>query len=257
MKISVLFWNIWLNNQLKGSQNSQELLEGFKSIVETYQPDCIGLNEVLKNKDEQFPFVVKFLEQLGYKHTHFAPASPLSDEWTIGVAVCSKYPLGKTSNIELGKDIWANYRGYPNETVKAIATKIRVSGTQELNLITAHIILLRPSTLKEHYKQSKALTNVLKKPAYLQNTIIGGDFNEPKFMPKSFKSRNKATHHHQTGTFLNPTWKYDASNKTLIRANLDRLFWSKEGSLELLKFEVVDTNISDHKPIYAVFDLNG
>jgi endonuclease/exonuclease/phosphatase family metal-dependent hydrolase len=256
MEVSVLFWNLWYDNQLDGPRQSEKLLSKLSDIVETHQPNCIGLNEVLQHKDAASPFVLDFLKKLGYKHSYFAVASPINDEWLIGAAIVSKHPLIKPEPIVLGDDTPATRRGFPGQTVKSVAAHVRLPGGKTIGFVATHPIALRLYTVRVHYIHTKSLSDFVSAGPYATNTIIGGDFNEPMRFPRSFKKMHEATLHHKSGTFRNPTWRYNASQRTPIRANLDRLFWTKQGTLELKKFEIIATNVSDHRPLAAVFELS-
>ena len=42
MTFSILFWNIWLDNQINGEENSKKLLVELKRLIERYKPDSIA-----------------------------------------------------------------------------------------------------------------------------------------------------------------------------------------------------------------------
>lgn len=256
MKLKVLFWNVWLENQLKGPEKTNQLLSELESIINKYQPDCIGLNEVLKHSEHEIPIINSWLHSRGYIHNHFSRGSPVSKEWDIGSAICSKYPIIKFQEIELGDNATARKRGHGEHQVKAIATKIKITKNTSVGFIVAHPINLKPSTLVDHFKHTKNLSDFVLDSDYSQNTIIGGDFNEPMHFPKSFKSRTDKHFHHKTGSKMSPTWRHNTWKITPLRANLDRLFWSKDGFLELEHFEIIKSHISDHRPIFATFIIN-
>ena len=254
MHFTILFWNIWLNNQLQGPEKSNEILLEIKKIIKLYQPDCIGLNEVLRHNQTDIPFVVKFISSFGYKYYYYAPSSPITKDWLIGCAIISKLPLNNIEEILLGYDYPAKKRGYNECTVKAIAAQVTISNNK-IGIITAHPIYLSLSTIKSHYKHTKTLISFLKRKDFSVNTIIGGDFNEPRLMPKSFTQATKKFLNHKTGNILNPTWQYQASNTTPLRTNLDKIFWTKKGTLKLENFYVIKSKVSDHKPLLAIFNL--
>jgi endonuclease/exonuclease/phosphatase family metal-dependent hydrolase len=255
MKLKVLFWNVWLENQLKGPEKTDLLFKELESIIKKYQPDCIGLNEVLKHFSHDTPLINSWLHKLGYVHTYFSNGSPLSSKWTIGSALCSKYELKDIQEIELGKNETAKKRGHGDHKVKAITAKIVISNKTKIGFIVAHPINLKPSTITDHFRHTKKLSDFVLNSDYRLNSIIGGDFNEPMHFPKSFKSRTDKHFHHKTGSKRSPTWRHNNWKITPLRANLDRLFWSKDGFLEIDHFEIIESNVSDHKPIYASFRI--
>ena len=255
MKLKVLFWNIWLENQLSGPKKTELLLAELQKIISIHDPDVIGLNEVLKHSNHEIPLINTWLQSRGYIHNYFSHSNPLSNQWDIGSAICSKYPLTKIQEIELGNNATASKRGHGEHKVKAVTARLKFPNKTEVGFIVAHPINLKLSTIIDHFRHTKNLSDFVLNSDYSQNTIIGGDFNEPMHFPKSFKSRTNRYFHHKTGSKSNPTWRHNTWQITPLRANLDRLFWSKNGLLELEHFEVVESHISDHRPLFAIFNV--
>lgn len=256
MKLKVLFWNIWLENQLDRPEKTDLLLAELRKLIISHDPDVIGLNEVLKHSSHEIPLINRWLIDNGYVHNYFSHSSPISNKWDIGSAVCSKYSLVATQEIELGKNATAEKRGHGMHQVKAIATKIELPNSSLVGFIVAHPINLKPSTIFDHFTHTKTLSDFVVDSDYKHCTIIGGDFNEPMHFPKSFKSRTDRHFHHKTGSKRSPTWRHNTWTITPLRANLDRLFWSRDGSLELEHFEIIESHVSDHRPIFAKFKIN-
>lgn len=251
MEFSVLFWNIWLENQLDGPGKSKKLLTALDRLIKKYNPDIVGLNEVLKSKTAASPFVTNFLKDLGYKYIHFTSFGPLSSKWDKGNALCSRYPFRKTNEIVLGRNLGAERKGFPGYTNKALVGEVVFKNKKRIKVILVHPIYINKRNFFEHYRQIRLLTRLLKLDENQKNTIVGSDFNEPFHIPLSMKKN----FHHATGTFLNRTWRHNASEKTIIRLNLDRVLCSRKGSLKLDKFEIIDDYTSDHKPLYGRFSL--
>lgn len=255
MTFSVLFWNIWLDNQIKGSANANKLYDGFKYIFETYNPDFLGLNEVMQARDSQSPFIIDFLErEYGFRHNLFAPASPFSDSWLIGDALCSRIKPIVIEAVPISRDSPAERRGFPDCKTKAITAKIELEEGVSFNIVVAHPMHLRPYTLKDHYEATNTLNNLMRTNEFSRNTILGGDFNEPGFMPGAFRFKTNDIMNFRTGTFSNPTWRNNANDSTLIRANLDQLYWTKQSDFKLIDFKLLNTQASDHRPILATFE---
>jgi endonuclease/exonuclease/phosphatase family metal-dependent hydrolase len=255
MKLKIIFWNIWLENQLRGVSRADALLAELKKIISDYNPDCIGLNEVLKHSEHEIPLVNSFLESQGYIYHYFSHNSPFTNDWDIGTAICSKIPLKYIEEIELGRNATAEKKGHIDCPVKAVAVKLDLADLPDIGIIVAHPINLKPSTIKDHFIHTKNLSDFILNSNYKENTIIGGDFNEPMYFPRSFKRRSAQHLHHITGTKKNPTWRHNTWRITPLRANLDRLFWTKNSNLELKYFEVIESHVSDHRPLFAEFDV--
>ncbi len=255
MTFKIIFWNIWLENQLASIERSDLLLKEIDKLINKYEPDCIGLNEVLKHTEHEIPLVNKFLDDKGYIYHYFSNSSPFTKEWDIGSAICSKYPLKFVEEIELGRNVTAEKKGHLNLPIKAIAAKLDINDELDIGVIVAHPINLKPSSILDHFVHTKSLANFVKNSEFSKNTIIGGDFNEPMHFPGSFKRLTNKQLHHRTGTKANPTWRYNTWEKTPLRANLDRLFWTKDGLIELIDYKIVESNISDHRPIFGEFNI--
>ena len=256
MILKVIFWNIWLENQISGPEKTEQLLTELQKIIKIHNPDVLGLNEVLKHFSHEIPLINMWLHSRGYIYNYFSHGSPISKDWDIGSTICSKYPLTETQEIELGNNNTAKKRGHGDHQVKAIATKIKLPNSKQIGFIVAHPINLKPSTIIDHFKHTKNLSDFVLNSDYNQNTIIGGDFNEPLYFPKSFKSRTDRHFHHKTGSKSNPTWRHNSWRVTPLRANLDRLFWSKNGRLQLEHFEIIESHVSDHRPLFATFTID-
>lgn len=263
MQFAALFWNIWLDNQLNGKEGSAKLLDELRRLCQKYNPDVIGLNEVLQGSSSTSPFVHDFLRnECGYSFSHFAPASDFSvardssseKNWTIGTGFCSKVEPSKVRSVVLCSDAPAKKRGQPEATVKAIAATLNL-GAVDVNYIVAHPPYLRPYTLKDHYEGTRVLESLLRSEEFSTNTVLGGDFNEPDYMPKSFKSAVRDIAHTRTGSKINTTWRHKARQKALIRANLDQLYWTKDSAFSFADFRIIETNVSDHRPLVATFNL--
>jgi endonuclease/exonuclease/phosphatase family metal-dependent hydrolase len=256
MLFSILFWNIWFKNQIDGTNapRTARLLNELKRLTDKYNPDCFGLSEVLQAQQEQSPFVSEYLkQQCGFTQNYYAPSAPLNDMWVTGTALCSKLNISKAETISLCNDSFAKRNGYPGFERKAIGVTLMLKPDKALNLIVTHPIHLTSYTLRDHFAGTEKLEQLVRSEKYSRNTILGGDLNELKYMPWSFRSHVKDIMHFRTGNILNTTWHHNGWRMALLRANLDQLYWTKESFFQLAKFEVLRTHVSDHKPILATF----
>jgi len=260
MVLTVVFWNIWFDSQVNGDERSSKLLLELDNLVNTHNPDVIGLNEAVRRSTSPEPFVLEHLKKHGYKYSHFAGASfttkdwGAGKDWEFGAALVSRYPIENIENIVLGKDTFAARRGTPEDTIKAIGASIRLTGSKKVSVIVAHPYLLRFGALRTHWLHQKALRTAVKKDQY-QPVILGGDFNEPNILPGNFTHREKSRFYHRSGTYRNPTWRLNASRKTPLRFSLDKIFWTKGSNIELQDFKILRTDISDHSPLLARFEI--
>lgn len=257
-KFTIIFWNIWLDNQLDGptGPRSRELLKELDALVAAHTPDCIGINEVLFESPDQVPFVFEHLKHHGYRYTHFAYASPINNQWEIGAGFVSKYPLKDIEDIVLGEDVFARIeRGISGYKVRSLGVRVELSNKQSVQVILAHPHALKPRSLREHWRHQKVLLETVRKPRYKQ-VIMGGDFNEPNSLPFNFTRRTKDIFYHRSGTLMDATWHLKPDHASPIGLNLDKLFWTKEPTTKLLEFKVLKTAVSDHRPLLGKFEFN-
>lgn len=246
---STLFWNVWSVSQFEDIRRNR-LLKRFDEIISSYKPNVIGLNEVVADHNGEAP-LLKHLESLGYR-TYFAPFSPEKNGQFSGSAFAS---LEKPLDIQyqtLGPDKFGERNGHPGHTVKLIQAKLSHYG-QPVNVVVNYLAHLVPYNWSTHVIHHKAFRNLMRAPSLQETTIIGGDFNQFKFMPRLWKSRQH--YHRATGNLFNPTWRWNGKKIPLVQANYDNIFWTKCGTLKLQEFKVLDRHPSDHTPLIARFTL--
>lgn len=258
MTFSILFWNIWLYNQLNGEAEAGHLLSELKRVADQYNPDFIALNEVLKNRQNTNPFVLEFLnKQCGYVYNHYTALSAHDDNWLDGAALCSRTKITAVKEISLCNNSYATRRGYPGYELKALAANVTLPKQSGLQIIVTHampLIPLRIDALKDHYTGTNNINRLVRTAEYSKNTILAGDINEPGFMPRSLRSKVADVMHFQTGSRTNHTWHHNAHQLTPVRANLDQLYWSKESDFTLKDFQILASDASDHRPLLATFE---
>ncbi|HJQ08820.1 MAG TPA: endonuclease/exonuclease/phosphatase family protein [Candidatus Saccharimonadales bacterium] len=246
---STLFWNIWVRSQLHPVKLGL-LKARFDEIITKHKPDVIGLNEVLADKTTGQAPILAHLESLGY-HTYFVPFSPERTGELNGSALACRHEVKNIQFLELGPDKSAARRGEPGHTIKLILASIPHAG-QTVNIVVNHLAHLVPYNWSTHVVHHKAFRRIVSEAELQATTIIGGDFNQLKFMPRLWKA--KETYNRATGTFLNPTWKL-LGKVPVIQANYDNIFWTKCGQLELVEFKILKRRPSDHAPLLAQFTV--
>ena len=132
-----------------------------------------------------------------------------------------------------------------------LCTKVTI-GTVKLNLFSVHLSVFE----EERILSSKALLRITSNISKSEGIIISGDFNvgiskignhryiyEPKTLYKEYeilKEKFKSINNAET------TWRSADGC-----GSIDSFFYSKH--LQLLKYETIQTDISDHYPVYAEF----
>ncbi|HEY5805869.1 MAG TPA: endonuclease/exonuclease/phosphatase family protein [Candidatus Saccharimonadales bacterium] len=247
---SAIFWNVWVESQLTGAR-LKLLHDRFDRIIEEHQPDAFGLNEVIADADGSSP-LLKRLEAQGY-HTFFAPFSPENNGQFSGSALATRVKPAEVSHHELGPDKYGAIRGFPGHTVKLIQARLP-HGKRHVNIVVNYLAHLVPWNWLAHIGHHKSFRRIMRAPELQTTTIIGGDFNQFKFMPRMWGA--KSLYHRATGTLLHPTWKLAAGKIPFIQANYDNIFWTKCNTIKLEDFKVLDRHPSDHAPLIARFTVD-
>lgn len=254
MTFSILSWNIWHLNQIEGEARLDQLLQELKRLVDEHKPDCIALSEVIQLSESRTPPVTDYLQKLGFTYNHYSKMTHMGDYWMSGVAICSRFKLSDKQRHVISKNGSAARHGYPGIDKEIISSAISMQGV-ELRIIVAHPSATVDS-IKQHRIGMKNLEELIRSEYFGQSTLLLGDMNEWRLLPGSFRSRVKDMMNVRTGSMLTPTWRYNAHRFTPLRLNLDYLYWSKMGNLQLKDFTVLLSDVSDHRPLLATFTLS-
>lgn len=252
MYFTTMFWNVWYENQFD-DRRIDALSEALEDFIKEFNPDVIGLNEVVEKAGTDKVPLDRILESLGYKYSHFAPTNKIKNGFVIGSSLYSKGKIFEPKSILLGKNSSSQHLRKHFE-VSAVSGNLKVNN-KKIHIVVAHPVNVKPSTLLDHYRHTKELRKLLQAKKLQLPTIIGGDMNEPRFFPYSLKRQLRTRFNHKSGSFRNPTWRFRGHRAATLRANLDRMFWSKHEELSLKSFHIIDTNISDHRPMIAKFAI--
>lgn len=246
---TALFWNVWVESQV--TDTKLKLLQArLDDIIAVHAPDAFGLNEVMADANGKSE-LLEHLEKQGY-HTFFAPFSPESNGMFCGSALVSKTKPVSVAQHELGPDRYGAIRGFPGHTIKLIQAKLP-HGKQHVNVVVNYLAHLVPWNWPAHITHHKAFRKLMQANELQTGTIIGGDFNQFKFMPRMWGA--KSLYHRATGTFFHPTWKLMGGKIPIIQANYDNVFWTKCGTVNLQEFKILDRHPSDHTPLVARFHV--
>lgn len=257
MQITTLYWNVWLDNHIVSEERRRAVWHRLEELIDEYQPDAIGLNEVVTDDEKQPAPIMKVVEKQGFT-AKYLPNIPLPDGKYMGNVLASKHPLLDYRLIDIGPNVVAEYHdGFKNRRVIHLLATIRLKPGYEFSFAVIHQLPLYPRAIIEHYYQQPPLAKAVSSPDLIQPVVFGGDFNELKYMPRSFYSTVKSAFHRKTGTYLQPTWLAYAIPWSPVRANYDHVYWSRNSDLIKLKsFKIVKDHPSDHAPLVAVFELN-
>lgn len=246
--LTTLFWNVWVESQQTPAK-LQILIKRFDDIITAHAPDVVGLNEVLADK-KGASALLKHLEKRGY-HTNFAPFSPENNGQLCGSALASRVKPAQITHHDLGPDKYGAIRGFPGNTIKLIQARLP-HGNRQVNVVVNYLAHLVPWNWPSHIEHHRAFRSVMRLPDLQATTIIGGDFNQFKFMHRMWGA--KSLYHRATGSLLKPTWKL-VGKIPIIQANYDNIFWTKCGTLNLEEFRMLERWPSDHTPLVARFTI--
>lgn len=254
MIFSVLLWNIWHSNQIEGKDRLNRLLQELSRLIDKHQPECIALNEVIQVTQNEAPPVIEHLQKNGYGYIHRAKMGHMGDYWMSGVVLASRHKLSNTQRHIISKNGSAARSGYHNIDKEIVSATVSIPQGSNIQIIVAHPSATIDS-VREHVIGMRSLEKLIRSESFAHNTLLLGDMNEWRLLPKSFRSRVKDSMHSKTGTFLNPTWRHNAYSITPLRLNLDYIYWSKTSDFQLEDFAVLSGNASDHRPLLATFKL--
>jgi len=249
-KLTIIYWNIWLELQNGKRDDGAQLIQRFNELVSSHNPDFFGLNEVVIHTKTGKSTVIDFFKNQGYG-VHFVPFSNISTDLVVGSALAYKIKPKAIRSYELGPDTQALRRGFPNQSVSLIHGDFLVGGTP-ITIIVNYLGNLIPLDWGTHVTHRKNFNQYLARLDQ-QNIVIGGDFNEPKYLWTWRKLPQHFTRH--TGTIINPTWKLLGKNYAPLQANYDYVLHTTKNALRLKKFEVLNRYPSDHSPLLAVFNI--
>lgn len=235
------------------------LLDELNRLTDRHKPDLVALSEVIWPPQAKAAPVVEHLRKLGYNHSHCANMAQFDDYWMSGVVLCSRLPLNEKQIIVISKNIFIDKngsttnRGHADLNKEAISVRITSPEGHDFQVIVAH----PQDTLhafKDHWVGMNSLNQLVHSETYNKNTLLVGDMNEWRLIPRAFRRKVRDTMHSRTGSILNPTWRYNARRFTPLRLNLDYVYWSKQSDFSLKSFKVLSSGISDHQPILATFE---
>lgn len=245
-----MYWNIWLELQNGKRDNGDRLNHRFNELISSHNPDFFGLNELVVNTKTGRSVVKELLEDNGYT-VHFVPFSNISPNLVVGSALAYKNKPRTIMNFVLGPDTQALRRGFPEQSVSLIHGDFMVDGIP-VTIIVNYLGNLIPLDWGTHIIHRRNFNQYLAQLSS-KNIIIGGDFNEPKYLWTWRKLPKRFSRH--TGSFFNPTWKLLGKGSAPLQANYDYLLHTHSGRLVLKRFEVLDRHPSDHSPLLAIFSL--
>lgn len=245
---TTIFWNTWFEMQDGTRGDGTLVAKRLQELIDTYNPDVFGLNEVYFRTSQDRSLLVTVLVENGY-HTHFAMQTVGDKDQVIGNLFASRQKPISVTDHAFGGNAKSHISWYKEYSPRLIEAKLRING-EVVTVIVVHLCVLVPSDILTHIRHRRSYDQMID-TLDSKNLVIGGDFNELKYMPPwlHLPSRFKR----KTGTLYNPTLLLNGKRSGLLRGNVDNVVYSTDGSIRLANFEVLDRAPSDHAPLLARF----
>ena len=243
MNFSVLQWNIWF----------KEKIEEIAEYLVHNKADIICLQELsIDNPEQSVHNAVTYIaEKLGYEYA-FQKITFEDDSMKLANAIFSRYPIKKSRSVWINEPTGTGhyddeYRAYV-ETAIQINGKLLTVGTVHMSYTNA--FMPTPRKLKETQK----LLNHTKR--HHSKYILTGDFNA---MPDSVVLQNISKQFVNAGpndtqkSWTTKPFSYDGFKANTLDWRLDYIFTTPD--VKTMSSEIVQTNLSDHLPILASFEI--
>jgi endonuclease/exonuclease/phosphatase family metal-dependent hydrolase len=198
-----------------------------------------------------FEYFNELMEKIGYKYKVISSCQNgnfLTNEhrnyYYLGNAIYSKYPL-------INSQVYQYNFMNRNFIVSSVKYKNRL-----FNIVNVHWEYFKDDNDNLMY-QTKLLIDKLKELYYLKNIILCGDFNInllKKRDGKRYVDWEKKTFFitQNTGTFYS-AYKISKATNFSQGDTTDYILVSKKNILKCVNSNIIETDISDHYPVYADF----
>jgi endonuclease/exonuclease/phosphatase family metal-dependent hydrolase len=246
---TVIYWNTWFEIQNDKRDDGDLVCMRLEQLIDEYSPDVICLNEVYERSNSQCS-IARCLLSKKYK-IHYTPLITTRNNDHIGNLMAAKQKPDKISDHAFGGDIKSRIKMYKDYNPQFTKAEVRFKGIN-INIVLTHLGVLVPADWRMHIKHRRNFDNQIRK-LNQKNLIIGGDFNETKYMLPWFRTPKNLKR--KTGSILNPTWRVNGKSRVIF-ANFDNVLYSTDGDLKLREFRVLPKQPSDHAPLLAQFSIN-
>ncbi|MEI6183844.1 MAG: endonuclease/exonuclease/phosphatase family protein [Polynucleobacter sp.] len=243
MKFSVLQWNIWYK---------EDLLKVAEFIKST-KADVICLQELsIDNPDQTVKDGVRHIaEKLGY-YIQKCEISIDASEMKLANAIFSKYPIKNSRNVWINKPTGSGhyddeYRAYVEAELDIDGNTVTV-GTVHMSYTNA----FKPTGRK--LEETKSLISAIQNNK--SSFILTGDFNakpDSEVIESISELLENAGPNSKENTWTTKPFSYDGFEANTLDLRFDYIFSTCD--LVVKQIEVLKTELSDHLPILAEFEL--
>jgi endonuclease/exonuclease/phosphatase family metal-dependent hydrolase len=236
----VLVFNIHAGKDAAGKPN----LDGVAALVKSTRPDAVLLQEVDRGTARAGGVdQVAVLQQATGYEAAFGPSLLQYDGGQYGIAIFSRYGIGYQSTIPLPVSPAQTRAGGSHEPrVALLAFVQRLTGTPTWRLLNTH---LDPAEGPARAQEIAAVVESYRDQAASAGPVlVGGDFNSTPDNPVLAPLKAAGLRDAWTECGSGPGFTYPAAKPV---KRIDYLFLS--GALRCNSAEVVDTQVSDHRPL--------
>jgi len=241
--IRVLVLNMHAGKDAAGKPN----LDGVAALVKSTRADAVLLQEVDRRtaRSGGIDQVATLQSATGFDAA-FGPSLINYDGGEYGIAVLSRYGIGFQSTIPLPvRPPETRAGGSTEPRVALVAFVTRLSTTPTWHIMNTH---LDPSEGSARAQEIAALVDVYKSQAAAKEpVVVGGDFNSTPDNPVLAPLRAAGLRDAWTECGSGDGFTYPADRPA---KRIDYLFLS--GTLHCTSAEVVDSAVSDHRPLLVV-----
>ena len=233
--------------------DTKAISEVFKKNKNLSQADIIFFQEIEHHHAEAMPRAEAIAKELGM-HFSYAPARPVKDLGTHGIATFSRYPLDDNKILKLPK---YNMVFHSYQRIALISTAV-IAG-KRVTLCNIHLDS-RLNPTQRIAQLDFALQRLIKN--HPGPIIFGGDLNTipmllaGKMVPVFYANQFKLIHEHMSdrGFVYSCEKKRYTMKKGLLRMSLDHIYTN---TLPIVSSGVEQKVFaSDHKPLWADVEVN-
>lgn len=248
--LSIIFWNTWFEAQCGWKGDGIKIAERLDDLITTHSPQILCLNEVYIDRQGNSK-ILDVLKKRGYV---FRQAKIYEIKINIDVYNVIAYkniPVLKIVDHSVKTKKKPSDRLYQDYMGKVSDMKFSFNEV-EVQLVHLHLCALFPKDWGAHIQQRREYNKIISK-IRSRNMIIGGDFNETKYMLPWLHLGGKSRR--LTGGLFNPTWKLNPNGFSALIANYDHIVYPVNEDLRLHSFEILERQPSDHTPLLVKFDI--
>ncbi|MEO5650186.1 MAG: endonuclease/exonuclease/phosphatase family protein [Ginsengibacter sp.] len=263
--LRVLQWNVssW-DESNKKDQNGSSFRPLMLDLVKQQDADVLCFEEFFESKDTgYFEQNISAIVEMGYPHYYFVPIETYKNDYEMGIAIFSKYPMIDSANFNFKRSKKTEHLLYTDIKVndhifRIFATHLqsvhfdesdyqslsRIKRARETNLSDSRTIVSKLKRgYESRYQQAELVSQKIKESPY--PSLICGDFNDVPNSSTYFKIKgNFQDAFLKKGSFIGRTFRFISPTLRIDYILTDKRFTVKQ-------VQVIHVPYSDHYPVEA------